>query len=337
MLTKKSQSLKQYFIMIIICINLIGNFGRANMENCSTLLSSASPIVSIQNQKLNDLKLISNYLESTQIRSVIQKMIQKWPSSKTGIIQLKFKKIPDDKKSSFNTILKPAHVFLLFLLVYPTISLSQQSLFNAPSIESTDLGQFFFQEQINLIPQEGVSNTTIDYGLGSGWSVGLSVFNLKLTRAQETNYVDPDILINIEKTKFITPNWKIGIGTQSGINSGHNADRKIDYKSFSYLQNKLILPEGNGSIYAGYYHANPAFTGDKSADGAMIGVEFPIIRDKLIVMGDYLSGSSPISVGVLGLVWITDSQWQISAGAQIPSSLEPNDFGVVLEFTKPTL
>ncbi|MGZ3770938.1 MAG: hypothetical protein ACXVCP_15020 [Bdellovibrio sp.] len=227
-------------------------------------------------------------------------------------------------------------LFTLFLMVSPTTAHSQQSLFNAPSIEATEKHKFFFQEQVNLLPQEGVFNTTLDYGLGDGWSVGMSLFNIR-AYTPETNYIDPDALANIEKSIKINEHWKIGFGTQSGYNLGHNPDRYAQFKSFSYFQNMFVLPKNLGKFYAGYYHANAGFTGDTSTDGAMFGVEVPIVKDKLTFMADYLSGTSPISVAVIGLVWQTKSQWQLSLGAQVPSPGSGNDFGVVLEFTKPTL
>jgi hypothetical protein len=220
-------------------------------------------------------------------------------------------------------------------LIWPGTAFSQQSLFNAPSIEPTKKHKFFFQEQVNLLPKEGVANTTLDYGLGDGCSVGMSMFNLK-AYASETNHLDPDVLANVEKSIHLTPNWNLGFGTQSGFNSGNNPQGISQFKSFSYLQNMFVLPKDLGKFYLGYYHANAGYSGDQSTDGAMVGVEVPIVKNKLSFMGDYISGTSPISVGVVGLVYTTDSKVQISVGAQIPSPGSDNDYGAVLEFTVPS-
>jgi hypothetical protein len=51
-------------------------------------------------------------------------------------------------------------------------------------------------------------------------------------------------------------------------------------------------------------------------------------------MGDFISGSSDISVAVLGFVVFLPQHWQISLGAQIPSPNSQNDYGMVFELTK---
>lgn len=269
---------------------------------------------------------IGKFMRSPFLKNLLQNISQKVPSDQPRILVAKLRNI---RRSRL------AGLFTLFILLWPRTSFSQQSLFNAPSIEPTEKHKFFFQEQVNVLPKEGISNTTLDYGLGKGWSVGASLFNIKGYTA-ETNYVDPDVLANIEKAIQVTSNWRVGFGTQSGFNTGNNSQRISQFKSFSYFQNMVSLPQDWGKFYFGYYHANTAFTGDKNADGAMMGVEIPLVKEKLSFMADYLSGTSPISVAVLGMVYTMDNKTQISAGAQIPSPGSDNDYGMVLELTVPT-
>lgn len=294
------------------------------------LVASHSETMAIPKQRPN----VSKFLSSEFMKETLREISLKLPNDQLRLLVVKFRnKTMVPQSSAFKKGLQG--VFSLFLLISPTAGVAQQSLFNAPSIEATEKHKFFFQEQVNLLPQEGVSNSTLDYGLGDGWSVGVSLFNVK-AYAADTNRFDPDMIANLEKSVRLTPNWKIGVGTQSGFNGGNNPDNLSQFKSFSYLQNMYILPKDFGKVYFGYYHANAGFSGDKTVDGAMFGVEVPIIENKLTLMADYVSGTSPMSVGVAGLVWTTDNNTQISVGAQIPAPGSDNDYGVVFEFTKPT-
>jgi hypothetical protein len=62
----------------------------------------------------------------------------------------------------------------------PSKGWAQQNLFNVPSAEITEKNKFFFQQQFNIDSNAGDSNTTVDYGLGNNWEVGINLFNLDL-------------------------------------------------------------------------------------------------------------------------------------------------------------
>jgi hypothetical protein len=66
----------------------------------------------------------------------------------------------------------------------------------------------------------------------------------------------------------------------------------------------------------------------------MAGVEYPLIANKLHLMGDFISGNSDISVAVIGAVLFLPHQWQLSLGAQVPAPTSNNDYGLVFEITK---
>ncbi len=270
---------------------------------------------------------VGQFLKSSFFKETLRSISAKLPNDQLRLLKINF---------NDNSKLGSKGAFVLFLLLWPSVGFSQQSLFNVPSSEPTEKDKFFFQEQINIIPQEAISNSTLDYGLGQGWSAGVSLFNLK-GYTKGTNYIDPEVLGNLEKSYNVTPNWRVGVGTQAGFNTGNNPDHLTQFESFSYLQNVFILPDEAAKFYGGYYHANSGFTGGNSSDGAMLGVEVPILKDKLTFMADYLTGTSPISVAVAGLVWATENKTQISAGVQIPSPGSDNDYGLVMELTAPSL
>lgn len=89
-----------------------------------------------------------------------------------------------------------------------------------------------------------------------------------------------------------------------------------------------------GKYYLGGYYANHAYAGTGDSFGIMAGIEYPLIPDKMHLMGDILSGNNAISVAVLGIVFFLPANWQLSFGAQIPSPGSNNEYGAVFEITK---
>lgn len=209
-------------------------------------------------------------------------------------------------------------------------ALGQQNLFNVPSSDITEKGQWFFQEQLNLA-SSGVSNTTIDYGLGKGFEVGLNLFGLDLYH-RRGEAIDPEPLLNLQKRFDLTESWGLGIGTQLGAMVPLHRD-ETRFSAFNYVNNQVRLGDF-GKVFAGGYFANDAYTGAKSEAGFMAGVEIPIWHEKLHFQADYIHGSTPIGVGVVGFVLFLPHRWNFSIGAQVPAIHSHNECGLVLEFTR---
>ena len=107
----------------------------------------------------------------------------------------------------------------------------------------------------------------------------------------------------------------------------------IQVPSFSYINNAVAL-EKWGKYYLGGYYANHAYAGSGDSFGLMAGIEFPLIENKMHLMGDLLSGNNGISVTVLVVVFYLPNNWQLSFGAQLPAPSSHNDYGMVFEITK---
>lgn len=220
---------------------------------------------------------------------------------------------------------------LILISNFPIQSWAQQNLFNVPSAEITQRGKIFFQQQFNIGADTGNSNTTIDYGLGDNWEVGVNLFNLDLYPTNNTIH-NPHILANFQKAFDWNESYKLSIGTQTGIapplyHSG------IAMPSFSYLNNAFDMDKW-GKYCLGVYYANKAYAGNGNNVGLMAGFDFPILTNKVHLMGDIMTGSNDISVGVVGAVFYLPSNWQLSFGAQLPSPNSNNDYGMVFEITK---
>jgi hypothetical protein len=220
---------------------------------------------------------------------------------------------------------------------------AQQNLFNVPSGNITEKGHLFFQQQFNFSTAVGSSNTTVDFGLGNKFEFGFNALDINFydfTGAPEPfarRQVNPDLLINFQKGFDIAENvWEIGIGTQMGFNPTRRS-KDVRFQNFTWAVNEFTLPEEVAKIYAGPYYANVAYAGPGDRLGFLLGLEVPIIKDKLTFQVDYISGKRDTSVCVPGFVVTFPNTWQLSLGAQIPAIRSKNPSGVVLELTYPSL
>lgn len=221
-------------------------------------------------------------------------------------------------------------LMLTLLLGLCSQGFGQQNLFNVPSSDITEKGDWFFQEQLN-IASSGVSNTTIDYGLGNQWEVGLNLFGLDLYH-RSGDAIDPEPLLNLQKRFDLTESWGVGIGTQLGAMAPLHGDG-ARFSTFNYVNNQFHLGD-RAKVYGGAYFANDAYTGSKNQANFMAGLEVPLWKERLHFQADYIHGDTPIGVSVIGFVLFLPHRWNMSVGAQVPSVNSHNQCGLVLEFTR---
>ena len=217
-----------------------------------------------------------------------------------------------------------------FSILNASSSYAQQSLFNVPSVETTEKHKFFFQEQLDLF-SNGIANTTIDYGLGEGWETGLTIPGVNLY-ATDQKQNDPSLLVNVQKGFYVNENWKVGIGTQTGSTlAGQNTSSRL--ATYNYVNNAFDL-QGSGKYYLGVYSANKAITGTKTNTNVLAGLEIPFTQD-VHLMADYTGGKSDIGASVVGIVWYASKAWQFSLGGQF-SNTDPSHHhlqGAIVELT----
>ncbi|MCX7089535.1 MAG: hypothetical protein NTV00_15970 [Methylococcales bacterium] len=237
----------------------------------------------------------------------------------------------------YQITIKAAVLFLYQMLFFTLFMgnshycVAQQNLFNVPSAEITQQKQVFIQQQFNVLSTT-TSNTTIDYGLGDNWEIGINLFNVDLYSLHD-EWANPLFLLNFQKAFELTPQWRIGIGSQSGptlpiVNS------KAQLASFNYVNNAFDLG-GWGKYYLGVYYANQGYAGEGSNVSLMAGIEVPTPIDTVFVMADYIGGKNALNTAVIGVVWKATVQWQLSLGALIatPES-DSSENGVVVEITR---
>ncbi len=224
---------------------------------------------------------------------------------------------------------KNKYLLLCVLSVFCiTPAFAQQSLFNVPSVETTEKDKLFFQEQVDLF-SKGVANTTLDYGLGQGWETGVTIPGVNFYSADDT---DPTLLVNVQKGFFVNDHWKVGFGTQTGYTVPLH-ESGTHFASFNYWNNAFDLDDW-GKYYLGVYSANKAITGNKGTTNFLAGMEVPVTQS-IHLMADYIGGKSDIGATAVGLVWYASKKWQFSAGGQFSNDHHFKDAfqGAILEFT----
>ncbi|EUJ10943.1 hypothetical protein Meth11DRAFT_1774 [Methylophilaceae bacterium 11] len=221
---------------------------------------------------------------------------------------------------------------LLLMLIINTFSITsafaQQSLFNVPSVETTEKNKYFFQEQVDLF-SKGVANTTLDYGLGQGWETGLTIPGVNFYSGDQA---DPMLLVNVQKGFYVNESWKVGVGTQTGYTVPFH-DSSTEFATFNYWNNAFDLNDW-GKYYLGVYSANKAITGNSANTNFLAGVELPFTQN-VHIMADYIGGKNDIGATAIGLVWYASKKWQFSAGGQFSNDHHSKDAfqGAIVEFT----
>lgn len=229
---------------------------------------------------------------------------------------------------------KPVSIFLILTgiacLSSPCLY-AQQNLFNVPSTEITEADHYFFQQQFNFL-STSTSNTTIDYGLGNSWEIGLNLFNVTLYSNSQDQWSNPLFLANFQKGIELTPNWKIGFGTQSGL-SLPAYNKQAQFASFNYLNNAFNMGTW-GKYYLGVYYANYGYVGSGTKAHMMAGIDLSI-TESVHLIADFIGGNNNLSTAVTGLVWQATPHWQFSLGAQLPTpEKDGHEYGVVFEITR---
>lgn len=231
------------------------------------------------------------------------------------------------------------YLAILFYLFFVQVCLAQQNFFNVPNSEITTKGHSFFQEQINTNPSTFSLNSTYDYGVAEEWEIGANLLGANIDRqvGQLThNYqvnagpLTPSLLLNTQKGFSLTEHIHLGLGAQGGSSLELRRDQHLPY--YTYGNFEYTAHNSEFLFVVGAFHANKAYQG-AGKGWLQIGLEFPLIDEKLHFVGDYINGNSSISQGVVGLCYFPFPYYSISAGHQFPSPHAPTGHSTVVEFT----
>lgn len=231
------------------------------------------------------------------------------------------------------------HFLVIILLVHCIRVQGQQNFFNVPTSDITDSAKLFFQQQLNINSQTS-ANSTFTWGLGKGWEAGFNLFGFNIDNQQRvllptdtgnSSPYAPCFLINLQKGFHLGEKFKLGIGTQSGVNLTRNIQNArvltFDWVNFVYFPTHAL------KIVTGAYYGNQFFLGSGNSAGIMAGFELAIIEHRLHLQADWLYGNNSMGIVVPGVVVYLTKLLSLSFGWQFanPGSMNPQAF--VFEFT----
>jgi hypothetical protein len=187
--------------------------------------------------------------------------------------------------------------------------------------------------------QELESKNHFVYGLGKGWEAGVNLINLKMNMSRQAEFLTvndegmgmpmkPLLLFTTQKMFRLGEKWKTSIGTQAGFNL---AGRDGNHWFTHYTYNLWVLEPKKGlKLMAGPYLSDRQFTGRNNIAGLQAGFE-AVVSQKLIFMGDFISGRNATSVSVLGINYALTKRLQLCLGGLVPNPSSENQAGMVLE------
>lgn len=232
-----------------------------------------------------------------------------------------------------------SRLFLVWWLVLAASAVvAQQNFINVPSGEVTKAGKFFFQQQLNFneIIQ---SNTTLDYGLGKGFEIGLNVLGLNYVEKSNSLFLndrndrdpyDPLLTVNALKQFEVTEVFSLALGTQVGVNV--DFDNRYRPANLSYLNARFQNLLWEHSVFvAGTYYNSSHYGGAGNRVGGWLAAEIPL-AEKWHVMGESVIGNNAISYTSLGFIFFPRPRIPLTLGVQIPNTAN-NAYALVFEFT----
>ncbi len=230
-------------------------------------------------------------------------------------------------------------LFLSYLFfLWSTLCFSQQNFINVPSAEVTKKNKLFFQQQIN-INEIIQSNSTLDFGLGKGFEIGVNILGLNFSDKQklflnndttDTDPYNPLLMLNALKYFKLSQNMGIACGTQVGLN--YNDNKKTKEAGLAYLnfQIKNLLGEESNIVLGSYYNSLH-YGGKGNRVGGWLGLEVPIHK-KLHLMAESVIGNNAICYTSLGIIYYPLKHLPLTFGFQIPNT-KNNSYSFVFELT----
>ena len=187
--------------------------------------------------------------------------------------------------------------FFILTLFSGIESFAQLTVFNVSSSEITDSRKISAQQQFE-IQDEVESSTTLTYGLGKNWEVGLNLLNLDYSikdKEFDTNDSSilkpyaPFFLVNAQKAFELNNIFSIGIGAVAGSNlSSHR--RSFVYYGYSHLL-ASVGPQQQYQLAAGPYISTHKYLSDGPVYGVQAAFDAGIFYKKFHLLGDWISGS----------------------------------------------
>lgn len=184
---------------------------------------------------------------------------------------------------------------------------AQQTYFNVPSADIVGKKEVAAQQQLT-ISESLRATTTLEYGLGREWEVGVNLYNLDYQPRERRFYrndsttqqpYNPLLLLNALKGFDIRDNLEVAIGAQVGLNL--TPARRPQWVGYLYAHLGGSLQNEHYNWSLGAYTANPRYLGEGSTVGFQAGIDAGIFYKKLHLIGDWISGAHELGQLTLGV------------------------------------
>lgn len=183
---------------------------------------------------------------------------------------------------------------------------------------SVTLESDIYQSTVYLSP-------AVDFSSTNGWDIQLAFYNIPVYGGGAQNY-EWDSYLNLSKTFDINASFKALLGTQNGTTlfSGPRQWHNFDYGLLIYQPVSFL------NLRAGPYLANKALSTTTTQVGYTAGFNLDLIKNTLLLQGDYFSGHSNVSGAVVNLLCQCFPQVQDYLGVGVPETNSGNEFyGIV--------
>lgn len=216
-------------------------------------------------------------------------------------------------------------VYKLFLICFFLSAqrvYAQQTYFNVPSSDIVNKHKFSVQQQVSF--GESIrSGTTVNYGLGREWEIGLNLYNLDYLPSERRFTLNdstvqeaygPLLLLNSQKAFDITKNLEVAIGVQGGMNLTPRAKNKLVGYAYTNLAGSVYDEHYNWSM--GVYAANSRYAGEGRRTGYQAGFDAGIFYQKVHLLGDWISGQHSLGQLLVGVEVYVGKHFPVSVGWQ---------------------
>lgn len=213
---------------------------------------------------------------------------------------------------------------------------AQQTIFNVPTGDIISHGQVFGQQQVD-VNDEISSSTTLDYGLGKGWEVGLNLQEIELARIRQAEEdlqnpaLPPLFTANLQKSWDMLPEELLfSLGTQQGIALGEKALGRYAGMNWGILEVTNKVVEGL-ELVAGVYQAHWNVVGNGDKFHGMAGLEYQLLKP-VHVSADWKGGNNQVGGATLGITLFALPKLPLSVGYHFANSARGRE-GLTFQLT----
>ncbi len=218
----------------------------------------------------------------------------------------------------------------------------QRNIIDIPTSEIVEKKHMFFQTQVGIGDRKIKFNAIGTYGFGKNWEGGLTInhitYNMRpQVRHIEINPESPEdngnLMINLQKGFQLSEWYNLGLGTRNGFGFS-NSLSALPFVHHSFINNRFKRKDSNDKVMAGLYYGNQNYLGKGNSFGFHIGAEKEIIKEKLEVFAEFISGINSTSVINTGFQFDLPREWEIDIAAQLPAPHSGNTVSFVFQIAR---